>query len=249
MKATALEFKLRLWIFLAIYVLGFWAPWDRVLHLDGAGPNAHVWGVLSAEIAKTGAMSFTSAFNLVLALAIVCALAGAWVRTWGAAWLGYSVVHDRGLRSDTVTAAGPFRYVRNPLYLGTWLNTLALATLMQPSGALFTVVLVAAFELRLVLAEEAHLAAELGAPYAAYCARVPRVVPALRPRVEQAATGRPEWGRAFVTEIYMWGSAMVFAAVGWRYNALLLLQGVLVSLGLSLVVKGWLGTRTKTAHA
>jgi hypothetical protein len=36
----------------------------------------------------------------------------------------------------------------------------------------------------------------------------------------------------------MWGVAASFAVLGWQYNANLLLRGVLVSLGVSLVVKG-----------
>jgi hypothetical protein len=35
----------------------------------------------------------------------------------------------------------------------------------------------------------------------------------------------------------MWGVFVSFAALGWRYNSLLIMQGVLVSLGLSLVVR------------
>jgi uncharacterized membrane protein len=37
----------------------------------------------------------------------------------------------------------------------------------------------------------------------------------------------------------MWGSAVSFAVLGWRYNATLLLQWVLVSLGVALVVKAF----------
>jgi hypothetical protein len=42
----------------------------------------------------------------------------------------------------------------------------------------------------------------------------------------------------------MWGVAVTFAALGWRYDAHLLIQGVLVSLGASLVVKGMAKPRT-----
>jgi hypothetical protein len=148
------------------------------------------------------------------------------------------VVHDQQMRADSVVAAGPYRYMRNPLYVGSWLNTLALALLLRPSGAVFMVVGIVVFLLRLILAEEAHLRETLGAAYVAYCARVPRIFPALRPTVPAAADVRPQWGRAAATEIYMWGSAAAFAVLGWRYDPVLLLQCVLVSLGLSLVVKG-----------
>ena len=61
-----------------------------------------------------------------------------------------------------MVAAGPYRYLRNPLYVGSWLNTLALAILMRPSGAVFTLVALVGFHLRLILAEEAFLAGEAG---------------------------------------------------------------------------------------
>jgi protein-S-isoprenylcysteine O-methyltransferase Ste14 len=256
MKATRIEFRNRFWIIMAIYVLGFVAPWDFVLHLDGAGPNgagnAHVWGLLAVLLSQGGAMSIAAAFNLLLAVAIACALAGAWLRTWGSAYLGADVMRDTSMRSDGVVADGPYRYVRNPLYLGSWLNLLALALLMPASGAAFAIVMLIGFHLRLVLGEEAFLREKLGEPYAAYCAKVPRILPALRkPRSQERDLGhplpKPRWGQAALAEIFMWGSAVSFAVLGWRYNATLLLQCVLVSLGVSLVVKAFAGARGEKA--
>jgi protein-S-isoprenylcysteine O-methyltransferase Ste14 len=238
MKATAWEFRFRIWIILAFYILGFFAPWNLALHLDGSGPNAHVWGRLAILLSKGGAMSIASAFNLVLVAGILCAFAGAWLRTWGSAYLGYSVVHDKDMRGDSVMADGPYRYVRNPLYLGTWANALALALLMPASGAIFTLVCVVVFQLRLIFGEEAFLAARLGAGYSAYCAKVPRLLPAVRPQV-QPSGARPRWGQAMLAEIFMWGMAASFAVLGWRYNAELLIQCVLVWLGVSLIVRAF----------
>ena len=217
-----------------------------MLHLDGSGPNAHVWGLLAALLAKTGALSIASAFNVVLIAAIVCAFAGAWLRTWGAAYLGTGVVHDANLRGDSVVADGPFRHVRNPLYLGSWLNLLALALLMPASGAVFAIVMLIVFHLRLVFIEEAFLRVKLGEPYTAYCAKVPRMLYSVRARVP-ASGAKPRWLAAVVTEIFMWGSAVSFAVLGWRYNAMLLLQCVLVSVGVSLVVKAFTKSEPEAA--
>jgi protein-S-isoprenylcysteine O-methyltransferase Ste14 len=238
MKATAFEFRHRLWIAILIYVLGFTVPWDLALHLDSSGPNAHVWGLGSALLAKAGVMSIGAAFIALLVVAIACALVGAWLRTWGAAYLGVDVMSDSQMRGDGVVADGPYRYLRNPLYLGTWANTVALALLMPVSGAIFAIAGIVLFQFRIILAEEEFLAAKLGGAYVAYCARVPRIVPALRPRVPASGV-RAQWGRAAVAEIYMWGSAASFAVLGWRYNAQLLLQCVLVWLGVSLIVRAF----------
>ena len=219
-----------------IYVLGFTVPWDAALHLDGVGPNAHVWGLLSVLLSKAGILNIATAFNAVLGAGILFALVGAWLRTWGAAYLGAGVVQNAKMQGDGVVAEGPFGYVRNPLYLGMWLHTLALALLMPVSGAIFTTILVAVFQVRLIVGEEGFLRTKLGAQYAAYCARVPRLVPALRARAASAGA-RPQWLQAFSGEIYMWGVAGSFAVAGWQYNAQLLIKCVLVSLGVSMVVR------------
>jgi protein-S-isoprenylcysteine O-methyltransferase Ste14 len=219
-----------------IYVLGFTAPWDLLVPLDGSGPNAHVWGLLAVLLSKNGALKIGAAFDLVLVLGILFAGTGAWLRTWGSAYLGADVMRDTRLRGETVVADGPYRYMRNPLYVGAWVHTLALALLMPASGAVFTVAAVVLFELRLILGEEAFLRSELGEAYAAYCARVPRLLPALRPRVAASGT-LPRWGQAALAEMLMWGVTASFAVLGWQYNSLLLTQCVLVWLGVSLVVR------------
>jgi hypothetical protein len=174
----------------------------------------------------------------VLVVGIVCAGIGAWLRTWASAYLGADVVRDQRMRGGNVVADGPYRHVRNPLYLGIWVHTLALALLMPASGAVFTLVLVGVFELRLILGEEAFLRGEFREEYSAYCARVPRLVPAFRPQVT-AAGARPRWFQAALGEIAMWGVTVSFATLGWRYNGVLLTKCVLVSLGVSLVVRGF----------
>ncbi len=98
-------------------------------------------------------MSFSTATVVVLAAAIVLALAAALVRTWGAAYLGATVVKDPAMRAGALVAAGPYRYVRNPLYLGIGLHTLAIAILMPTSGAVFAIVAMVLFDLRLIGAE------------------------------------------------------------------------------------------------
>lgn len=240
MKATAFEFRFRFLIHAVIFVLGFTAPWDRWLHLDSAGPNAHLWGTLAADLSmlKPGAISIATAFNLLLALATLCALAAAILRTWASAYLGAPTVQSHSMHGDSIVAAGPYRYLRNPLYLGIFIHTFALALLMPPSGAVFCIVAIGFFELRLIAGEEAFLTAKLGDSYRAYCARVPRIFPAFTARVAASPT-QPAWPLAFLTEIYMWGVVVVFILLGYRYNALILIRGVLIALGVSLIVRAF----------
>ena len=234
-KASEYEYRFRYLLHLVIFVLGFTAPWNNVLHLDPPGPNAHVWGLLAVNLTQAGVGSLMAAFNVLLSVAIVLAVAGAFLRTWGSAYLGAEVVQSRSMHTGLLQD-GPFRYVRNPLYLGTFLHTLALSLLMPRSGAIFCILAIGVLQLRLILAEEPFLAARLGAPYVAYCALAPRIWPAFRARV--VANGlTPRWPQAMLGEIYMWGVAGSFAVLGWRYNAWLLVQCVIVSVGVSMVVR------------
>lgn len=238
MKATSLEFRFRFLILAVIYVLGFIAPWNYWLHLD----SIRTWQLLAAWPARSGWISFSTATIVVLLLGIVWALKGAFLRTWGTAYLSPYIVQDSAMHGETVIAAGPYRYVRNPLYLGNFIHTLALALLMPPSGAIFCILAISVFQLRLIAAEESFLIAKLSEPYLAYCAKVPRLIPALTPRIP-ASTMQPKWPLAFLGEIYMWGVVVTFAMLGWRYNSILLIKGVLISLGLSLIARALLPRR------
>jgi protein-S-isoprenylcysteine O-methyltransferase Ste14 len=238
MKATPFEFRFRFFIFAAIYLLGFAAPWNYWLHLD----SIRTWQLLAAWPARSGWISFSSATIVVLLLGIVWAFKGAFLRTWGTAYLSPSVVQASALNGEGVIAAGPYRYVRNPLYLGNLIHTLALALLMPPSGAIVCILAISLFQLRLIATEESFLAAKLGGPYLTYCTKVSRLIPALTPRIP-ASTIQPKWPVAFLGEIYMWGVVVTFAILGWRYNSILLIKGVLISLGISLIVRAFLPKR------
>jgi protein-S-isoprenylcysteine O-methyltransferase Ste14 len=238
MKATPLEFRFRFFILAVLYLLGFVAPWNYWLHLD----SIRTWQLVAAWPARSGWLSFSNATIIVLLLGIVCALIGALLRTWGTAYLSPSIVQDSAMHGEGIIAAGPYRYVRNPLYLGNLFHTFALALLMPPSGAIFCILAISLFQLRLIGAEESFLTAKLGESYTAYCAKVPRLIPAITPRIP-ASTLQPKWPLAFLGEIYMWGVVTSFAILGWRYNSILLIKGVLISLGLSLIVRGSLPRR------
>ncbi|HMG03781.1 MAG TPA: isoprenylcysteine carboxylmethyltransferase family protein [Edaphobacter sp.] len=235
MKATALEFRLRLVFHAVIYVLGFSAPWDRWLHLD----SIRTWQYLASWLARSGWLSFSAATQLILGLGILFAFAGAFWRTWASAYLGAPVVYSATMHGHNMVTSGPYRRTRNPLYLGIMLHTVALGLLMPPSGALVALILIVLFDLRLALGEEAFLSARLGEPYREYVGRVPRLLPAFKPRIPDTGV-KPAWGLAFASEVYMWGVFVSFVALGWRYNSMLILQGVLVSLGLSLVMRAFL---------
>jgi protein-S-isoprenylcysteine O-methyltransferase Ste14 len=242
LKAGEALFRFRYEAHAVIYTLGFWAPWDRWLELDGSRTT---WLELAGWLAQNRWLSFSEATIAVLVAGILCACVGAWMRTWGAAYLGSAVVkgpemESAGANAAGVVANGPYRHLRNPLYLGTWVHTFALALPMPPSGAVFAIVAIGVLQLLLIRGEEQFLEAKVGEPYAEYKKLVPRLVPAPRGPSESAlARGgvRPRWLQAVVGETYMWGVAVSFAALGWQYNARLLTQCVLVWAGVAMIVR------------
>jgi protein-S-isoprenylcysteine O-methyltransferase Ste14 len=242
MQATAIEFRLRMLIQVAIVALGFWAPWIGAFDL-GRRISTLEW--LALEISRAGLLSFTAATPVVILLGSLTAALGAVFRVWGAAYLGYATVHHGAMQAGSVMAAGPYCYVRNPLYIGGWFMMAAISLLMPPTGALFTLTLVTIFYLRLILGEEAFLAAQLGEPYRAYLRAVPRLFPRLRPTLLRA-DAQPHWLIAVLTEINPIGIFFTLAVLSWRYDNLLMIKSVLVSFGLSLVIRALMPREQRT---
>ncbi|MGO9318180.1 MAG: methyltransferase family protein [Terracidiphilus sp.] len=238
MRATKIEFRLRMIIMTLIVFLGFWAPWTGNW---GQGYRTPLWAWLAFTLNRTGLVSIAVATPLVIVVATLISLKGVVLRIWGTACLGYDTVHHQQMQAGSVMADGPYRYVRNPLYIGSWCMMAAMSLLMPPSGALITMTLMSVFFLRLILAEEAFLAAQLGQPCQDYLRAVPRFFPSLRKIFSRATpqpTGRkPQWIHALTTEINPIGIFLAWAVFSWRYNNWLMIKVVLISFGLSMVVK------------
>ncbi|MGH9598656.1 MAG: methyltransferase family protein, partial [Terracidiphilus sp.] len=137
-----------------------------------------------------------------------------------------------------VMADGPYRFVRNPLYLGLWFMVLAVAFLMPPTGGLVTMVLVTVFEVRLILGEEAFLTAKLGEPYLAYRRAVPRLFPRFRGAPAPAGS-KPQWLNALLSELTPIGVFVALAFFSWSYNNRLMGRVVLIAFGISLVARAF----------
>jgi protein-S-isoprenylcysteine O-methyltransferase Ste14 len=231
MKATAFEFRFRVLFVLAITALGFWAPWIRLL---GIGSRGSLLEWLALQLSRLGIVSFTVAAPVVIVIGVLIAGAGAALRVCGTAYLGSEIVKHQNMQAASVMADGPYRYLRNPLYLGLWLCCVATAFLMPPTGALASVVLLGIFIYRLTLGEEAFLTPKLGDSYQAYLRSVPRLIPKLRTTIPSASIS-PRWGQALVYEMYPIGIFLILACLSWSYNNRLLEQALLVAFGLALI--------------
>jgi protein-S-isoprenylcysteine O-methyltransferase Ste14 len=212
MKATGFEFRFRALLIGLIYYVGFSAytfdhtPLVQAVAHWTLGPDSPHGMLLERILIEGGA--------LLVAF-------GAFVRTWGAAYLRASVVHDAQLHATTLVADGPYRYVRHPLYFGSIVSTVGIGFVASRLGFLIMVVLLTLLYVRLARREEAQLAEQQGEPYREFCRRVPRLWPARTPRVP--ATGaKPQWRQAFWGEAFMWGFALAIAVFGITLNQYLL---------------------------
>lgn len=114
---------------------------------------------------------------------LLCAL-GEGLRLWA---LGYSGEPTRSqqLEAEKLIISGPYSVVRNPLYLGNVLNSLAVliaccgglawwgAALLMPMALLPLYIVYSAC----IIAEETYLSRRFGQAYRAYHAAVPSIIP------------------------------------------------------------------------
>ncbi len=110
------------------------------------------------------------------------------LRTWAAGHL---------VKDETLTVGGPYAYVRNPLYLGSLLNTIGFLVILGDwllAGAFLAVAL--AIYLPTVRQEEDYLRRMHGEAFDAYVRAVPGIVPRLTParlKMAEVRNSRFEW--------------------------------------------------------
>ena len=112
------------------------------------------------------------------------------LRTWSAGHL---------VKDETLTVGGPYAHVRNPLYLGSLLNTVGFLVVLGDwmLAAVFVVVALAIY-LPTVKQEEDYLRRMHGEAFDAYRKAGPGIVPRVRAArlgAEGIGESRLEWGR------------------------------------------------------
>ena len=81
----------------------------------------------------------------------------------------------------TLVVRGPYRFVRNPMYVGVWSVLIGEAVFFESAVLLaYSVLVLTVFHLFVVLYEEPTLRRLFGDSYERYCDSVPRWVPRLR---------------------------------------------------------------------
>jgi len=209
MKASLFEFRYRWWVIFSIFFLAFSAYF--VDHVNSTEAIAH-WGAAHLGIAATN-----NVFRLIFAFGALLVAVAALLRTWGTSYLQAEVMRDSRVHTEKLLADGPYRYVRNPLYLGNILMAIGIGLMASRTGFVILSLGMTVFVIRLLLREETDLLRDQGEPYRRYCAAVPRLSPSLTPRVPSAGTVA-HWTQGFRAELMYWLLALAMAVFAITLN-------------------------------
>jgi protein-S-isoprenylcysteine O-methyltransferase Ste14 len=115
---------------------------------------------------------------------LILALAGELLRCWGVGYSGVTTRENK-ITAPFLVTAGPYAYVRNPLYLGNFITGLGFC--LMACGALnwgyriiFIGLAVVSYYViynEIIKLEENYLLQTFGAPYQEYLQAVPRLFP------------------------------------------------------------------------
>lgn len=234
MRATGWEFKYRALLFGLIFGLGF-----SLYSVDRQNAVA----ALANWLAATAAINAEVLARLLFALAALLVALAALIRTWASSYLHASVVYAAEVKTDSLVADGPYRYVRNPLYFANMFLAAGMGALMSRLGFFVAVIAMMLFCYRLIFREESDLESRQGEGYKMYRAAVPRFWPSSSPRAPSAG-GKPDWADGFRAEFWCWGLALSVAAFAITLSA----TAFYVILGVSLAIfwfsATWLGKRS-----
>ncbi len=176
--------------------------------------------LLAVPALALAAWGSPSAFSIAVGLPL--AFVGEAIRAWA---VGYSGVTTRG---DTVMApalvtAGPYAYVRNPLYIGNFITAAGFAIAFTGHNAPARRLALVAGSLGVMLGvyaivvphEERFLRATFGAPFEQYTEDVPRVLPLTEPAGSQQGSYDPSViGRAESRTFITFGAML--AVLAWK---------------------------------
>lgn len=211
MKATDWEFRNRALIFGLIFAVTFSL---------GALDHQNATEVVAEWLSIRVGLNADFLARLIFAFAAVLLIVAAFIRTWASAYLHAGVVYAAEVKTESLVADGPYRFVRNPLYFANVLMAVSLGGMMSRTGCFVAVVVMLVFCSRLILREESELQATQGETYERYRKMVPRLWPSLRPQIAAAAR-QPKFIAGFTAEFWYWGIAVALTAFAITLNTML----------------------------
>jgi protein-S-isoprenylcysteine O-methyltransferase Ste14 len=224
-RATRFEFEQRFWIIGAIFGVGFW-----LYAVDRTNVAVGILRALAPSV-DPNSDAGNDRIRIIFVVGALLVFAAAFLRTWATAYLRTEVVHDATQHSEKLVADGPYRFVRNPLYLANLPLIAGTGLMASRLGWLVMVLGMWLFVYRLILREEDGLLDTQGDSYRAYLNAVPRLWPSLTPRVA-AGNGQARWGQAILGELFVWilgDAVLIFAAtLNFRLSAIVFASSFVV---------------------
>jgi protein-S-isoprenylcysteine O-methyltransferase Ste14 len=208
MQASLFEFRHRWWIIASIFAVAFFAYFLDPVNCGVAIAN---W------LAKRHGPVTDNWYRLIFAFGALSLTVAAFLRTWGTAYLQADVMRDSRVHTERLLADGPYRHVRNPLYLGNIFMAAGVGLMASRIGFLILVLTMTVFVIRLLLREESELLRDQGESYRCYRAAVPRLLPSPTARVPSAGNA-PHWAQGFRAELMYWLLALAMWAFAITLN-------------------------------
>jgi protein-S-isoprenylcysteine O-methyltransferase Ste14 len=195
MRATLLEFKHRDLIIRLIYLAAF-----LCFLVD-----SQMVGMLLADWCSQHFPVFSPAMwkHAILFMGAALVALAAAIRTWATAYLRYDVMRDPRIHTDRLICAGPFAYIRNPLYFGNLLMVAGVSLMLSRTGAALLIAASVALIHRLVMREEDEMRQRHGEQFHKYCQAAPRWFPTLMPAVKPAGHV-PDFRHGLTGELLLW---------------------------------------------
>jgi protein-S-isoprenylcysteine O-methyltransferase Ste14 len=153
-----------------------------------------------------------------IAFGLPLAIAGELIRCWAVGYSGETTRNDVVTAPELVTA-GPYAYVRNPLYIGNFITATGFAIALTGRNCPIVRTLLVGGSLAAMTAvyaaivphEESFLRSQFGEEFERYCDRVPPWVPRLTP-IDDA---QGQWSAGVVrtaeSKTFVTFAAMLFA--------------------------------------
>jgi hypothetical protein len=122
MQATNWEFKNRAMLFGMVFAFTF-----PLYALDSQNSSSALANLLAPKLH----MNPDRLAQLLLGCGAFVLIVAAFLRTWASSYLHSEVVYAAEVKTKSLVADGPYRFVRNPLYLANILMAIALGAMMS----------------------------------------------------------------------------------------------------------------------
>lgn len=226
LQASDCEFRNRFWIIASIYAVTFACYRVDPTNVTIALTSRILRWASHGAAATIDDPNFDNTARLFFACGTILLVLSALIRSWATAYLKSGVVHDSAMHSHLLVADGPYRHVRNPLYLGNVLQALGIGLMASRLGFAFLTIANTIFMIRLILHEEAGLLQSQGESYHRYFEAVPRLYPSFLARVPGSGA-QPNWRDGVLGEMFFW----IFAAGMAAFTVTLQSNHFLIALG------------------